>query len=582
MPIWRSSELHSGRPGSPTRRNSARSSASAGCRSRSTGPPSLRFSADGGPYDAAQQLPAYQLPHAASRQSGSRHAGSGFASDSSSGSWEMPHAFATAAGGGASSSGEQQHHLHQQQHHHQHHPQTHQHQQQQLSAQHQAFVRTPPRSSQARRPSTSTPSGSSTQTYTVQYIGMAKGELGILSQKQKLAPQRPPTAGSNDECASMGGRRRTRSAMSAFSSTCSTAPSHAASHAPSHAPSHAAAAAAATRGSTTIDGSITTAPLAPVPSGAPLFTSPPQSARGRPPLPRGAPHSPRAQAASAAAAASTGAAAVTSRSSSPTVAPAAAGYVRAADAAASDTAVRRAESLHGPHAGAAVHAEAADSGAAPSGARPASLNSIVDDASGKVKVISECFYSRALHSRTGPRDRHTRRNRPMGPLVQDMELLSTALPGAFGHRAPSAGGFPGWKLSAAAAVVTTNAAGGTAAGMGAYMGAPSAAAASAAAGLGASAAAAASAKAARRAAAAAAAAATAAAVPRVGRAASAGAMTAFAGGAGAGAPGLGASHGMWVEAPDLGPGASVGVEEGWMAARSASAGPHSGTMVQYM
>lgn len=49
---------------------------------------------------------------------------------------------------------------------------------------------------------------------------------------------------------------------------------------------------------------------------------------------------------------------------------------------------------------------------------PVGLQSLVEDAHGSVRVVSDCFYSRALHSRTGPRDRHTRRNKPTVPPVQ--------------------------------------------------------------------------------------------------------------------------------------------------------------------
>ncbi|KAG2433603.1 hypothetical protein HYH02_012533 [Chlamydomonas schloesseri] len=107
----------------------------------------------------------------------------------------------------------------------------------------------------------------------------------------------------------------------------------------------------------------------------------------------------------------------------------------------------------------AAAAAAAVAGRQQQGAPTVGLRALVEDAHGSVRVVSDCFYSRALHSRAGPRDRHTRRNKPAVPPVQDKEPLSSALPARFGHRAPSAGGFPGWRLTAATAAANAAAAG---------------------------------------------------------------------------------------------------------------------------
>ncbi len=81
----------------------------------------------------------------------------------------------------------------------------------------------------------------------------------------------------------------------------------------------------------------------------------------------------------------------------------------------------------------------------------ATLSALVEDAAGAVRVVGDQFYSRALRSRGGPRDHRGRRNLPAAPPVRDMQPASTALPNRFARRAPGAGGFPGWKLTAAAA-----------------------------------------------------------------------------------------------------------------------------------
>lgn len=80
----------------------------------------------------------------------------------------------------------------------------------------------------------------------------------------------------------------------------------------------------------------------------------------------------------------------------------------------------------------------------------------MEDAAGAVRVVGDQFYSRALRSRGGPRDHRSRRNLPAAPPVRDMQPASTALPNRFARRAPGAGGFPGWKLTAAAAAAAAD------------------------------------------------------------------------------------------------------------------------------
>ncbi|EFJ41769.1 hypothetical protein VOLCADRAFT_98188 [Volvox carteri f. nagariensis] len=265
------------------------------------------------------------------------------------------------------------------------------------------------------RTTASTP-GVRTNTYTVQYIGIANGELGILSQKQKLAgPGTVPASGNGPTSSNKTAVSRRHSRASSSSSASTRGLKNAAPAAASGAqidilvapgpapdpvatvpPAAAAAATAAVRPS-----------IPPFRSGLPLRQPPPPTEANTPPS-------------------------MTS--------PYEAGPIAAAAAAATAAAAAAAGGLND---------ETDDEAPVSSRSKAPSLVSIVDDAYGQVKVVNMCFYSRALQSRSGPRDRHTRRNRPAGPQVQDMEPLSTALPGCFGNRAPSAGGFPGWKLTSA-------------------------------------------------------------------------------------------------------------------------------------
>ncbi|PNW76898.1 hypothetical protein CHLRE_11g480600v5 [Chlamydomonas reinhardtii] len=245
------------------------------------------------------------------------------------------------------------------------------------------------------------PQAGGASTYTLQYIGVSNGELGILSQKQKLVPPKLPAG---PVAAATGATSRAKSA--ALRSRSSSALSIAGA------------------GSGSAAGSRPSSSTSPSPS--------PIRSTYNPTLP---PHAPREALSLTAAGASASGdeAAGFAPSPSPSAVPAA-----AAAAAMAVTAPGRQQ----PHSGG-----------------PVGLQSLVEDAHGSVRVVSDCFYSRALHSRTGPRDRHTRRNKPTVPPVQDKEPMSAALPARFGHRAPSAGGFPGWRLTAATAAANAMAAG---------------------------------------------------------------------------------------------------------------------------
>ncbi|GLC37595.1 hypothetical protein PLESTB_001669600 [Pleodorina starrii] len=355
MPIWRTSELPTDRPGSPARRRSASTRPHS---SRAPALPQLRNSADGSSPDEPQPAGSAAVgPSHATCHPSPQRSPSGCSSVNSFISWE---------GAPPASSGS-----------------------------HGPTSGAPPWGGLSRQTSRPDSRGTAvsavipgvrSNTYTVQYIGIANGELGILSQKQKLTvPVTVPGAAPAPAPASnvVVCRRHSRASAGA--------PALAAT---------AAAAAAAVR-----------PPLPPSRPGSSFSARPQLTAIVPDPTDPG----PIPQAVAAAAAAAT-----------------------AAAGGATDT---------------ETDDDSPGGGGGSGRAKPPSLASIVDDAHGQIKVISECFYSRALQSRGGPRDRHARRNRPMGPQVRDMEPLSTALPGRFGSRAPSAGGFPGWKLTAAAAAL---------------------------------------------------------------------------------------------------------------------------------
>ncbi|GLI66776.1 hypothetical protein VaNZ11_010746 [Volvox africanus] len=375
MPIWRSSELPIGRPGSPSRKSSsARASNSQSRSGRSSALPPLRFSDSDG--TDGHQPESIENSQAAGPCSSTQLIDNrGCNSTNRFGNWkasQVTPGWHVSSGPPAGDSPPAS--------------------QREMSRQ---------TSRTESRVGTVNP-GVRANTYTVQYIGMANGELGILSQKQKLTipvtvpgPANGPAPSTNVVLS----RRQSRTSGSSAAST--RAPKHITAGAVPGVsiPAQAAAAAAVT--------AVELPQAAAVTAAAPV----------RPPLPPSQPTS----------------------------------AIRPAPltSVVPDLSVTSAN-LH-PYDTAAVQGGLTDEtddespGAQP---KPPSLVSIVDDAYGQVKVISECFYSRALHSRTGPRDHHTRQNRPMGPQVQDMEPVSTALPGCFGHRAPSAGGFPGWKLTA--------------------------------------------------------------------------------------------------------------------------------------
>ncbi|KAG2427118.1 hypothetical protein HXX76_012629 [Chlamydomonas incerta] len=229
------------------------------------------------------------------------------------------------------------------------------------------------------------PQAGGASTYTLQYIGVSNGELGILSQKQKLAPPKPPggvgaapTTAATSRAMSAAHRSRSSNALSAAGSGSAAGSRPASSASPS---------------------------------------PPPIRSTYNPTLP---PHSPR-QALS---------------------------IVAAAASASGDEAAGFAPS---PSTAAAVAAATAAAPGRQQPGGPGGLQSLVEDAHGSVRVVTDCFFSRGLHSRSGPRDRHARRNKPAVAPVQDKEPMSSALPARFGHRAPSAGGFPGWRLTVATA-----------------------------------------------------------------------------------------------------------------------------------
>ncbi|GIL88024.1 hypothetical protein Vretimale_6388 [Volvox reticuliferus] len=385
MPIWRSSELPIGRPGSPSRKSSSARALNAQSRSgRSSALPALRFS-DG---DGTAQPESTGTSHSGAPCSNSQITDNhGYNSANRFGNWEASQVAPGWHGASGPPAGESP----------------------------PASLREMSRqtSQTESRVGTVMP-GARANTYTVQYIGIANGELGILSQKQKLTiPVTVPGTANGPAPSSNVVLSRRQSRTSGSSAASTRAPKHFTAGAiPGVSIPVQAAAAAAVAAATD--------PALPQAAAAGMM------AAVRPPLPPSQPTS------------AIRPAPLTAVVPDPGVPSAS---LHAYDAAAVAGGLTDETDDESPGSGAP--------------AKLPSLISIVDDAYGQVKVISECFYSRALHSRTGPRDRHTRHNRPMGPQVQDMEPVSTALPGCFGHRAPSAGGFPGWKLTAPSTATNT-------------------------------------------------------------------------------------------------------------------------------